>query len=47
LVREAGVNDVVNAAVVVCARDLGLAPVITSDPADLRKLDPVLPLIVI
>jgi hypothetical protein len=47
LLGEAGVNDVVDAAVVVCARDLGLAPVITSDPADLRKLDPALPLIVI
>jgi predicted nucleic acid-binding protein len=47
LLGEAGGNDVVDAAVVVCARELGLAPVITSDPADLRKLDPVLPLIVI
>ena len=47
LLGEVGGNDVVDAAVVVCARELGLAPVITSDPADLRKLDPVLPLIVI
>ncbi|MGZ8749688.1 MAG: hypothetical protein ACXWYP_02280 [Pseudonocardia sp.] len=47
LLGEAGGDDVVDAAVVVCARGLGLAPVITSDPADLRKLDPVLPLIVI
>jgi hypothetical protein len=47
LLGEAGANDVVDAAFVVCARDLGLAPVITSDPADLRKLDPALPLVVI
>lgn len=47
LLGAAGTSDVVDAAVVVCARDLGLAPVITSDPQDLRKLDPTLPLIVI
>jgi predicted nucleic acid-binding protein len=47
LLGETGTRDVVDAAVVVCARELGLAPVITSDPEDLRKLDPVLPLIVI
>lgn len=47
LLGETGTSDVVDAAVVVCARELGLAPVITTDPADLRKLDPVLPLIVI
>jgi predicted nucleic acid-binding protein len=47
LLGEAGTSDVVDAAVVVCARDLGLAPVITADPEDLRKLDPTLPLIVI
>jgi len=45
LLGDAGASDVVDAAVVVCARELGLAPVVTSDPADLRKLDPVLPLI--
>jgi predicted nucleic acid-binding protein len=47
LLGESGTSDVVDAAVVVCARDLGLAPVATSDPGDLRKLDPTLPLIVI
>jgi len=47
LLGNAGTNDVVDAAVVVCARELGFAPVITSDPGDLRKLDPVLPLIVL
>jgi hypothetical protein len=47
LLGETGTGDVVDAAVVVCARELGLAPVITSDPQDLRKLDPALPLIVI
>ncbi|HEY0639070.1 MAG TPA: hypothetical protein VGD67_15575 [Pseudonocardiaceae bacterium] len=45
LLGEAGTDDVVDAAVVVCARELGRAPVITSDPADLHKLDPRLPLI--
>lgn len=47
LLGAAGTSDVVDAAVVVCAQALGLAPVITSDPQDLRKLDPALPLIVI
>jgi predicted nucleic acid-binding protein len=47
LLGETGTGDVVDAAVVVCARELGLAPVITSDPQDLRKLDSALPLIVI
>lgn len=47
LLGEAGTGDVVDAAVVVCARELGLAPIVTSDPAGLRKLDPVVPLIVI
>ena len=47
LLGEAGAGDVVDAAVVVCARELALAPIVTSDPADLRKLDPVVPLIVI
>jgi rRNA-processing protein FCF1 len=44
---ESGTADVVDAAVVVCARALNRCPVITSDPQDLRKLDPTLPLIVI
>jgi predicted nucleic acid-binding protein len=47
LLGETGTSDVVDAAVVVCARELSLAPVITSDPEDLRKLDPMLPLLVI
>jgi predicted nucleic acid-binding protein len=45
LLGESGTADVVDAAVVVCARELGMAPVATSDPSDLRKLDPALPLI--
>jgi len=44
---ESGTADVVDAAVVVCARALDLCPVVTSDPEDLRKLDPAVPLIVI
>ena len=47
LLGDTGMSDVVDAAVVVCARGLDHAPVITSDPSDLRKLDPVLPLIVL
>lgn len=37
-----GTSDVVDAAVVVCARVRSAQVVITSDPDDLRKLDPVL-----
>jgi hypothetical protein len=47
LLGETGTGDVVDAAVVVCARELDRSPVVTSDPQDLRKLDPELPLIVI
>lgn len=47
LLGIAGTNDVVDAAVVVCAQELGHSPVVTSDPEDLRKLDPRLPLIAI
>ena len=47
LLGAAGANDVVDAAVVVCAHELGRAPVLTSDPEDLSKLDPTLPLIAI
>ena len=47
LLGESGTTDVVDAAVVVCARERGMAPVVTSDPSDLRKLDPALPLIVV
>jgi hypothetical protein len=39
LCGRSGVNDVVDASVVVCAR-LADDPVITSDPDDLRRLDP-------
>lgn len=38
---------VVDACVVVCARRLNHCPVVTSDPEDLRKLDPTLPLVAI
>ena len=41
LCGRSGVNDVVDASVVVCAR-LADDPVITSDPDDLRRLDPAL-----
>lgn len=47
LLGESGTGDVVDAAVVVCARESGLAPVVTSDPHDLRKLDSAVPLIVV
>jgi predicted nucleic acid-binding protein len=47
LLGETGTADVVDAAVVVCARALRHCPVVTSDPEDLRKLDPALPLITV
>jgi predicted nucleic acid-binding protein len=47
LLGRGGTADVVDACVAICARNLGGCPVITSDPADLRKLDPTLPLIVV
>ena len=47
LLGESGTADVVDASVVVCAREHGMAPVVTSDPGDIRKLDPALPLIVV
>lgn len=47
ILGESGTADVIDACVVVCARQLNHAPVITSDPEDLRKLDPALPLITI
>jgi hypothetical protein len=47
LLGAAGTSDIVDAAVVVCAQELGHSPVITSDPGNLHKLDPTLPLIVI
>ena len=47
LLGDSGTADVVDACVAVCARRLGNSPVVTSDPEDLGKLDPSLPLIVI
>jgi predicted nucleic acid-binding protein len=46
LLGSRGAGDVVDASVVVCARRYG-QPVVTSDPEDLRRLDPDLPLEVI
>lgn len=37
LLGESGTADVIDACVVVCARRLNHAPIITSDPEDLRK----------
>jgi predicted nucleic acid-binding protein len=45
LLGETGTADVVDAAVVVCAREMRLCPIVTTDPQDLRKLDPRIPLI--
>lgn len=42
LCGESATADVVDAAVVVCARDRGAHAVVTSDPDDLRHLDPSL-----
>jgi hypothetical protein len=46
LLGARGVDDVVDASVVVCARRYR-QPVVTGDPRDLRRLDPRLPLEVI
>jgi predicted nucleic acid-binding protein len=44
----AGADDVVDASVVVCARERGAAvPVVTSDPDDLRALDGTLAIVAI
>jgi predicted nucleic acid-binding protein len=43
LLAASGTSDVVDAHVAVCARRAGQA-VVTSDPDDLRRLDPSLPL---
>lgn len=40
LCGRSGTSDVVDAAVVACARERGANVVITSDPGDLRRLDP-------
>jgi predicted nucleic acid-binding protein len=47
LLGGSGTSDVVDACVAVHARRLNHCPVITSDPDDLGKLDPTLPLIVV
>ncbi len=46
LLAASGTADIADAHVVICARRAG-QPVVTSDPADLGKLDPALTLIVI
>ncbi|MEV0299030.1 hypothetical protein [Nocardia sp. NPDC050710] len=47
LLGETGTRDVVDAHVVVVARGVHAAKVITSDPGDLLKLDPDLPITVV
>ena len=47
LLGRSGTADVVDACVAICAQHLGHCPVVTSDPGDLRKLGPTLPLIVV
>jgi hypothetical protein len=44
LLAASGTSDLVDAHVVICARRAG-QPVVTSDPGDLRQLDPALRLI--
>jgi hypothetical protein len=44
LLGRMGADDVVDASVVICARRERAAMVITSDPEDLRRLDPTLPI---
>jgi hypothetical protein len=44
LLAASGTSDVVDAHVVICARRAG-QPVVTSDPSDLRQLDPAIRLI--
>ncbi len=46
LLAASGTSDIVDAHVAVCARRAGQA-VVTSDPDDLRRLDPALPLVVV
>jgi predicted nucleic acid-binding protein len=47
LLGHSGTADVVDACVAVHARRLNHCPVVTSDPGDIGKLDPTLPLIVV
>ena len=44
LLAASGTSDIADAHVVICARRAG-QPVVTSDPSDLRQLDPALQLI--
>jgi predicted nucleic acid-binding protein len=44
LLAASGTSDIADAHVVICARRVG-QPVVTSDPGDLRQLDPALRLI--
>jgi hypothetical protein len=44
LLAASGTSDIADAHVVICARRVG-QPVLTSDPGDLRRLDPALKLI--
>ena len=44
LLAASGTSDITDAHVVICARRSG-QPIVTSDPGDLRRLDPVLRLI--
>ena len=44
LLSASGTSDIADAHVVICARRVG-QPVVTSDPGDLRQLDPALRLI--
>jgi hypothetical protein len=46
LLAASGTSDIVDAHVVICARRAG-QPVVTSDPGDLRQLDPALRLIAV
>ena len=46
LLAQTGTSDIADAHVVICAQRLGLA-VITSDPLDLRRLDPKLRVITV
>ena len=47
LLAASGTSDVVDAAVVVCAHEHADDAVVTSDPQDLRRLDPTLRLAVL
>jgi hypothetical protein len=44
LLARSGTSDIVDAHVVICAQDSGFA-VLTSDPSDIRRLDPELEII--